>query len=94
MGYIETRNEKIKYIEGTLKRINEFAKKDKPVECFKDRLTLLLLVCNSIEEGCILYRQERPKNIFIEPIEFIRFDYVLSQYANRCYLAAKNMIEY
>lgn len=94
MGYIETRNEKIKYIEGTLKRINEFAKKDKPVEYFKDRLTLLLLVCNSIEEGCILYREERPKNIFIEPIEFIRFDYVLSQYANRCYLAAKNMIEY
>ena len=94
MGYIEARDEKIAYIETTLKRINELAKAEKPVEYFRDRLTLLLLACNAIEEGCNLYRDERPKNMFLDPTEFIRFDYVLSQYAGRCYLAAKNMIEY
>lgn len=94
MGYIEERDGKIEYIETTLKKINEIAKKEKPVEYYNDRLTLLLLACNAIEEGCAMYRQERVKNPFIEPSELIRFDYILSQYANRCYAAINNMVSF
>lgn len=94
MGYIEEREANIRYIESTLKKINEISKVKEPSSRYNDRLTLLLLCCNAIEEGCGIYRQERIKNAFIEPCELIRFDYVLSQYANRCYCAINNMISF
>lgn len=94
MGYREDRDKKTEYIENTLKKVNEIKQGEEPVRYYNDRLTLLLLACNGIEEGEVLLRNERENNPFLEPIEFIRFDYVLSQYANRCYLAIKNMISY
>src|SRR5699024_6988840 len=85
---------KVQYIESNLKKINEIAKKQEPVKYYNDRLTLLLLACNTIEEVCALYRQERIKNPFIEPSELIRCEYLMSKYANLCYVTIKNMISF
>lgn len=91
MSFETERENKVQYIESNLRKINEIARKQEPVKYYNDRLTLLLLTCNAIEEGCALYRQEKIKNPFIEPSELIKCDYLMSQYANRCYVAIKNM---
>lgn len=98
MGYKESRDEKIKYIEDTLRKINEIARSSTDInsslDSYHERLVYLLLLCNAIEEGENLVRSEFGKNVFLDPAEFVRFDYVLSQYANRAYRAIKNMLDY
>lgn len=93
MEFIDKRNESVEQLNKIINRINDFVDKDDPTKNYKERLTLLLLACHTIEEGGVLYRGYIQKNHFFNPNEVIPYDYTLSYFADRCYIAIKNMIK-
>lgn len=93
LDFVAVKKKSIAYIEENLKKINLIAKANKSMELFNDRLRLLLLICNEIEQGYANIRAYIVKNSFFKPREAIGFDYILASYANRCYVACKNMLQ-
>ena len=83
-----------RYIDNCIASINELVKKNEPIRFFNDRLNLLIAACNKVEEGQKLYLDYCISNLHYEPAPVILFDYQISSYANRLYLATQNMLTY
>lgn len=83
----------INYIDKCIGKINELAKKNDPIRFFNDRLELLVMAANKVEECQNAYLEYgNEKEVNVQAV--IDFDYKTSQYANRLVIAINKMMRY
>lgn len=92
--FIKKAKNNINYVQKYIDKINELARTGEPIRFFNARLEMLLLASNKIEESQNLYLQYTNENPTYEPQIVIRFDYKVSEYANRLFKAIQGMLNY
>lgn len=90
--YIEC-NKNTRYIDSVISKINELVKKEEPIRFFNDRLELLILACSKVEMCQKLYL-DFALEYNGDPRPIIDFDYEVSCYANRLFLATQGMLNF
>lgn len=87
-------NKSIEYIDKCISAINELVKKNDPIRFFNDRLKLLIAACKKTMDAQAVYLEYSKQKSQIEISDIIAFDYKVSSYANRLYIATQNILEY
>lgn len=92
--FLDEAKKNVAYIEKCIGKINELVKKNEPIRFFNDRLEFLILACSKVEQCQELYLKYANEKNYTDPKFIVRFDYKVSEYANRLYIATQKMLEY
>lgn len=85
-------NSFINDIEENIRCINALVAQNKPIENFNKRLDFLLLACDLVDQAQQYYIRYYSENNSIDTRGIINFDYDISNYANRLYIAGNKLL--